>query len=67
MSGDAEFAFVAEQLGTEQLVFGTDFGGCDGGTTDHVDDLTNTMNYNAARLLRLDKRAPHLVVGHAQA
>ena len=42
-------------------------GGCDGGTTDHVDDLTNTLNYNAARLLRLDKRAPHLVVGHAQA
>ncbi len=66
-NGHAEFAFVAEQLGTEQLVFGTDFGGCDGGTTDHVDDLTNTLNYNAARLLRLDKRAPHLVVGHAQA
>ena len=58
---------MAEQLGTEQLVFGTDFGGCDGGTTYHVDDLTNTMNYNAARLLRLDKRAPHLVFGHAQA
>ena len=62
MSGDAEFNFAVEQLGTERLVFGTNFGGWDTGTVDHLGELPAKLNANAVRLLRLEKRAPHLVM-----
>lgn len=61
VTGDAEFAFAVEQAGTERLVFGTNFGGWDKGTIGHLGDLAPTLNANAARLLRLEKRAPHLI------
>ena len=60
VTGDREFDFVVEQLGTERLVFGTNFGGWDKGTVGHLGDLPDRLNANAARLLRLDKRAAHL-------
>ncbi|MFN3216762.1 MAG: amidohydrolase family protein [Acidimicrobiales bacterium] len=56
VTGDAEFAFAVEQLGTERLVFGTNFGGWDKGTLGHLGDLADTLNANATRLLRLDRR-----------
>ena len=62
VSGDAEFNFAVEQLGTERLVFGTNFGGWDTGTVDHLGELPAKLNANAVRLLRLEKRAPHLVM-----
>ena len=46
------------RLGTERLVFGTNFGGWDKGTIGHLGDLPDLLNANAARLLRLEKRAP---------
>ena len=61
VSGEAEFTFAVEQLGTDRLVFGTNFGGWDTGSVDHLGDLPARLNANAVRLLRLDKRAPHLV------
>jgi len=61
VSGEAEFTFAIEQLGTERLVFGTNFGGWDTGSVDHLGDLGAKLNANAARLLRLEKRAPHLI------
>ncbi|MFT4597641.1 MAG: aminocarboxymuconate-semialdehyde decarboxylase [Paracrocinitomix sp.] len=61
VSGEAEFTFAVEQLGTDRLVFGTNFGGWDTGSVDHLGDLPAKLNANAVRLLRLDKRAPHLV------
>ena len=61
VSGEAEFTFAVEQLGTNRLVFGTNFGGWDTGSVDHLGDLPAKLNANAVRLLRLDKRAPHLV------
>jgi len=62
VSGEAEFEFAIAQLGIDRLVFGTNFGGWDGGTVDHLGDLATTLNDNATRLLRLEKRAPHLVI-----
>lgn len=56
VTGDAEFAFAVEQLGTDRLVFGTNFGGWDKGTLGHLGDLADTLNANATRLLRLDRR-----------
>lgn len=56
VTGDAEFAFAVEQLGTDRLVFGTNFGGWDKGTIGHLGDLADTLNANATRLLRLDRR-----------
>jgi aminocarboxymuconate-semialdehyde decarboxylase len=61
VTGEAEFNFAVEQLGTERLVFGTNFGGWDGGNPDNVGDLVDVLNANAVRLLRLDQRAPWLV------
>jgi aminocarboxymuconate-semialdehyde decarboxylase len=61
VSGDAEFEFAISQLGTEHLVFGTNFGGWDKGTIGHLGDLPEVLNANAVRLLRLEKRAPHLI------
>lgn len=66
VTGPAEFAFAVDQLGTERLVFGTNFGGWDGGTTDHLSSLATVLNQNAERLLRLSERAPHLLVGDTQ-
>jgi aminocarboxymuconate-semialdehyde decarboxylase len=57
VTGDAEFAFAVSQLGTERLVFGTNFGGWDKGTAPGVAALAPTLNANAARLLRLDRGA----------
>jgi len=56
VTGDAEFAFAVAQLGTDRLVFGTNFGGWDKGTIGHLGDLADTLNANATRLLRLDRR-----------
>jgi aminocarboxymuconate-semialdehyde decarboxylase len=56
VTGDAEFAFAVDQLGTDRLVFGTNFGGWDKGTVGHLGTLTDTLNANATRLLRLDRR-----------
>jgi len=61
ITGDAEFAFAIEQIGTERLVFGTNFGGWDTGTIGHLGDLSDALNANASRLLRLPTRAPHLL------
>ena len=61
VTGDKEFDFALEQIGTDRLVFGTNFGGWDKGTLRHVDGLTEILNANAVDLLRLKKRAPHLL------
>jgi aminocarboxymuconate-semialdehyde decarboxylase len=63
VAGDAEFNFAVEQMGTDRLVFGTNFGGWDKGTIGHLGDLPELLNANAVRLLRLEKRAPHLIEG----
>ena len=52
---------MADALGTDRLVYGTNFGGWDKGSGPDVADLVGTLNANAARLLRLDARAPHLL------
>jgi aminocarboxymuconate-semialdehyde decarboxylase len=56
VTGDKEFVFAVEQLGTKRLVFGTNFGGWDKGTVGHLGDLPELLNKNATRLLRLDRR-----------
>ncbi len=56
VTGDAEFAFAVDQLGTDHLVFGTNFGGWDKGTLGHLGDLAATLNDNARKLARLDRR-----------
>ena len=61
VAGAAEFAFVTGVLGTDRLVYGTNFGGWDRGTGPDVGELAATLNENAARLLRLGDRAPHLL------
>lgn len=61
VTGAAEFAFVTAALGTDRLVYGTNFGGWDRGTGPDVTDLAPVLNANAARLLRLARRAPELV------
>ncbi len=52
VTGLAEFTFAVNQLGTDRLVFGTNFGGWDKDPADHVAHLAETLNANAARLLR---------------
>lgn len=42
------------RVGTERLVFGTNFAGWDSGAHDAAGPLTETLTVNAARLLRLD-------------
>lgn len=61
VTGEAERAFAVQQLGTEHLVFGTNFSGWDGGSTDGIEDLASTLNTNAIELFRLDRRAPGLL------
>ena len=61
VTGEREFAFVVDSLGTDRLVYGTNFGGWDKGTGPDTSVLGPTLNANAARLLRLDQRAPHLL------
>ena len=61
ISGTREFAFAVDQLGTDHLVYGTNFGGWDKGTAPDVSALEDTLNANAGRLLRLERRAPHLL------
>ena len=61
VTGAREFAFVVDSLGTDRLVYGTNFGGWDKGTGPDTSVLGPTLNANAARLLRLDQRAPHLL------
>lgn len=57
VTGDAEFAFAVDQLGTDRLVFGTNFGGWDSpkdpSEMSHLEYLIPTLNANAKRLLRL--------------
>ena len=50
VAGAREFEFALAQLGTEHLVFGTNFGGWDKGTSPDVTDLRGTLNANAIRL-----------------
>lgn len=61
VTGDAERDFATSQLGTDRLVFGTNFAGWDGGTADGAGRLTSKLNENAARLFRLTERAPGLL------
>ena len=60
IAGAREFEFALAQLGTEHLVFGTNFGGWDKGTGPDVTDLRTTLNANAIRLTRMDRRAAHI-------
>lgn len=62
VTGEAERAFAVAQLGTERLVFGTNFAGWDGGDTSGIADLAPTLDANAVRLFRLDERAPAIAV-----
>ena len=61
VTGGREFAFVVDSLGTDRLVYGTNFGGWDKGTGPDTSVLGPTLNANGARLLRLQRRAPHLL------
>jgi aminocarboxymuconate-semialdehyde decarboxylase len=63
VTGDAERQFAVSQLGTDRLIFGTNFAGWDGGAAESVGSLTDRLNSNATRLFRLDDRAPRLVPG----
>ncbi len=60
VAGEQEFDFVASSLGIGRLVYGTNFGGWDRGAGPQVGDLRETLNANASRLLRLERRAAHL-------
>lgn len=61
VTGDAERDFAIAALGTDHLVFGTNFAGWDGGSADSAGDLADLLNANATRLFRLDTRAPALI------
>ena len=61
VTGDDERRFAVSQLGTDRLVFGTNFAGWDGGVAESAGDLTEVLNANAATLFRLGKRAPGLI------
>lgn len=63
VTGEAERAFATEQLGTDRLVFGSNFAGWDGGSTEWATDLCDRLNGNADRLFRLTERAPTLLAG----
>ena len=58
VTGDKEFEFALEQIGTERLVFGTNFGGWD---KERCVMLMANGYFDAVDLLRLRKRAPHLL------
>ena len=53
VSGKAEFDFAISQIGTERLVFGTNFGGWDSGSAHYPEKLVDEFNSNAEKLLRL--------------
>lgn len=61
VTGDDERRFAVSQLGTERLVFGTNFAGWDGGEAAAAGKLADQLNDNAARLFRLAARAPGLL------
>lgn len=61
VTGDDERAFATAQLGTDRLVFGTNFAGWDGGAASSAGELTEQLNDNAATLFRLGRRSPSLV------
>lgn len=61
VTGDDERAFATSQLGTDRLVFGTNFAGWDGGSASAAGDLRSVLNTNAAKLFRLAERAPALI------
>ncbi|MEM9034707.1 MAG: amidohydrolase family protein [Actinomycetota bacterium] len=61
VTGVAERDFAVAQLGTDRLVFGTNFSGWDGGAVDVDPDLAELLDANAVRLFRLDRRAPGLL------
>jgi aminocarboxymuconate-semialdehyde decarboxylase len=46
-------ALLADVVGTERLVWGTNFAGWDQGASDDLGDLATTLTANAERLLRL--------------
>ncbi len=48
---------LVAHAGTERLVFGTNFAGWDSGASEGPGKLGPTLSGNAARLLRLDRRA----------
>ena len=55
VSGGAEFAFAVEQLGTDRMVYGTNFGGWDKGDGDAGHErqaLAEVLDANARRLIR---------------
>ncbi len=61
VTGSMENSFALNQLGIERLVFGTNFGGWDTNGELKSGDLVDTLSSNAAQLLRLDRRASHLL------
>ena len=61
VTGANEFDFVVRQFGTDHLVYGTNFGGWDRGREPDTSTLTEQLNANAARLLRLERRSPRLL------
>ncbi len=61
VTGDAERDFAVSQLGTERLVFGTNFAGWDGGVAESAGELADLLTANASKLLRLPTRAPTLL------
>ena len=65
ITGGREFEFALSQLGTERLVYGTNFGGWDKGTGPDATALRPTLNANAVRLLRLEQRVPSLAARFA--
>lgn len=61
VTGDDERVFATSQLGTDRLVFGTNFAGWDGGSARSAGPLTERLNANANRLFRLADRARGLI------
>ena len=61
VTGGSERAFAVSQLGTDRLVFGTNFAGWDGGSAAAAGELTDVLNHNAAQLFRLPRRGPRLI------
>lgn len=63
VTGEDERRFAVSQLGTDRLVFGTNFSGWDGGAAEAAASvgLVDTLNANATTLFRLEDRAPALI------
>jgi aminocarboxymuconate-semialdehyde decarboxylase len=53
VSGEKEFEFALNQIGTSRLVFGTNFGGWDSGSAHFPFEIVEVLNKNATKLLRL--------------